>query len=144
MSEQPKSGVFQQPASDEKPDSGAGHGTEEYRPGPGEFSLIEEFQSREGAKDVSGLGMAWWDEKAQGYRATWCSSSNPRGCIVMAHLAKWEGSQFVLGDEWEMMGKRFSFKEVLSDITPASFTQTLYQGEAGGELKRLMTIKATK
>jgi hypothetical protein len=25
-----------------------------------------------------------------------------------------------------------------------SFTQTLYQGEAGGELKKIMTVKATK
>ena len=36
------------------------------------------------------------------------------------------------------------FKEVISDITPKSFTQTLYQGATGGELKLLMTIRAIK
>ena len=62
----------------------------------------------------------------------------------MAHLAKWERDQFVLRDEFERNGKKFSFKEVFSEITPTSFTQTLYQGEAGKELKRLLTIHATK
>ena len=33
------------------------------------------------------------------------------------------------------------FKEVFSKITPTSFTQTLYQGEAGRDLKRLLTIQ---
>ncbi len=62
----------------------------------------------------------------------------------MAHLAKWEGNQFVLRDEFEKDGKKFSFKEVFSEITPTSFTQTLYQGEAGKELKWLATIHATR
>jgi ketosteroid isomerase-like protein len=62
----------------------------------------------------------------------------------MAKLAQWEGDQFVLGDESESGGKKFMFKEVVSDITPNSFTQTLSQGESGDELKRLMTIHATK
>jgi hypothetical protein len=126
------------------PNGGAGQGKEVYRAGPGGFSLIEEFHSKEATDEASGLGLAWWDEKAQGYRAVWCVNSNPGGCIVMARLANWEGGQFVLGDESERMGKKMSFKEVLSDITPASFTQTLYQGESGAELKRFMTIKATK
>jgi hypothetical protein len=130
--------------SDTMPNNGTGQGREVYRPGPGGFSLIEEFHSKEAKGDDSGLGVAWWDEKARGFRAVWCESRNPKGCVVMARLANWEGDQFVLGDEWEMGGKKFSFKEVFSDMTPRSFTQTLLQGESGGELKRLMTIKATK
>jgi hypothetical protein len=62
----------------------------------------------------------------------------------MAHLAKLEGDQFVLGDEFERNGKRFEFKEIFSEITLTSFTQTIYQGEAGKELKRVLTIRATK
>ena len=50
----------------------------------------------------------------------------------------------VLTDEFEMMGKKMAFKEVFSDITTMSFTQTLYRGEAGGELRKYMTVKATK
>lgn len=130
--------------SESMPGGGVGQGTEVYRPGPGGLSLIEEFHSKEPTGEASGLGLAWWDEKAKGYRAVWCDSSDPGGCVVMSRLANWEGDQFVLGDEFERMGKRFSFKEVFSDLTPTSFTQTLYQGEPGGELKAFMTIRATR
>jgi hypothetical protein len=106
--------------------------------------LIEEYHSANPSGDISGLSVTWWDEKAQGYRAIWCVSSNPGGCVVMVKLAKWEGDQFVLGDEFERNGRKFTFKEVVSDITPVSFTQTLYQGESTAELKRLMTIRAVK
>ena len=62
----------------------------------------------------------------------------------MARIARWEGDQFVLGDEFEMNGNKFVFKEVLSEITPTSYTHTVYQGEAGKELKKLATIHATR
>jgi hypothetical protein len=126
------------------PNGGIGRGEEVYRPGPGGRSLIEDVHLKDSTGESTGLGLAWWDEKAQGYRAVWCESGIPGGCIVMSRLARWEGDQFVLGDETERMGKRYSFKEVISDMTAASFTQTLYAGESGGELKRLMTIRATK
>jgi hypothetical protein len=126
------------------PRGGVGRGQQTWRAGPGGFSLIEDYHSTNSDGDTSGLSVTWWDEKAQGYRAIWCVSSNPGGCVAMANLAKWEGDQFVLGDQFERNGKKFAFREVVSDITPTSFTQTLYQGEAGGELKRLMTIRATK
>ena len=129
---------------DRTPNGGTGQGREVYRPGPGGTSLIEEFHSREGTTEVSGLGLAWWDEQAQGYKAVWCYSGNPGGCGVMAHSARFEGADFVLTDEFERMGKKLAFKEVFSDITTMSFTQTLYQGDVGGDLKRVMTIKATK
>jgi hypothetical protein len=60
----------------------------------------------------------------------------------MKEPARWKDGEFVLRDQWEAMGKKFSFKEVVSEISPKSFTQTLYQGESGGELKRVMLIKA--
>jgi hypothetical protein len=130
--------------SEAMPEGGTGQGEEVYKAGPGGVSLIEEIHLKEGGREVSGLGVGWWDEKAKGFRALWCDSENPNGCIMMAHLAKWEGDQWVLGDEFEKNGKKFIFKEVFSEITPTSFTQTLYQGEAGKELKRLLTIHATR
>jgi hypothetical protein len=36
------------------------------------------------------------------------------------------------------------FKEIFGDITETGFTQTLYGGEVGGELKVDQTIQATK
>ena len=130
--------------SEAMPNGGAAEGTEVYRAGPGGVSIIEEIHLKESSGEISGLGIGWWDEKAHGYKALWCDSQNPNGCILMAHLAKWEGDQFILRDEFEKNGKKFNFKEVFSEIAPASFTQTLYQGEAGKELRKLATIHATK
>jgi hypothetical protein len=130
--------------TEQLPKGGTGAGREVFRPGPGGASLVEEFRAREGTRDVSGLGLAWWDESAQGFRAVWCSDDNPAGCGVMSGLARFDGADFVLTDEFEMMGKKMAFKEVFSNITTVSFTQTLYQGEAGSELKKIMTVQATK
>ena len=130
--------------SEAMPNGGAAEGTEVYRAGPGGVSIIEEIHLKESTGEISGLGIGWWDEKAHGYKALWCDSQNLNGCILMAHFAKWEGDQFVLRDEFEKNGKKFNFKEVFSEIKPASFTQTLYQGEAGKELRKLATIHATK
>jgi hypothetical protein len=130
--------------SETMPNGGTGVGEEVYRTGPGGVSIIEEIHLKEQGREVSGLGVGWRDKKARGYRALWCDSENPAGCILMAHLATWEGDQFVLHDEFERNGKKLNFKEVFSEVTPTSFTQTLYQGEAGKELKRLLTIHATK
>ena len=130
--------------SESMPNGGRGEGEEVYRAGPGGASIIEEIHLKEATAEISSMGLAWWDAKAGGYRTIWCDGENPAGCIVMAHLAKWQRDEFVLGDEFERNGKRFEFKEVFSEITPTSFTQTLYQGEKGKELKRLLTIYATK
>jgi hypothetical protein len=130
--------------SEAMPNGGVGEGTEVYRAGPGGLSIIEEIHLKESTGEISGLGIGWWDEKAHGYKALWCNSQNPNGCILMAHLARWEGDRFVLRDEFEKDGKKFNFKEVFSEIMPTSFTQTLYQGEVRKELKRLLTIQATR
>jgi len=130
--------------SETLPSGGVGEGTEVYRAGPGGVSIIEEIHLKESTGEISGLGIGWWDEKAHGYKALWCDSQNPNGCILMAHFARWEGDRFVLRDEFEKNGKKFNFKEVFSEITPTSFTQTLYEGEVGKELKRLLTIHATR
>ena len=130
--------------SEMMPNGGMGEGEEVYRAGPGGVSIIEEIHLKESTGEISGLGVGWWDAKAHGYRAVWCDSENPAGCILMAHLAKWEGDDFVLGDEFERNGKKFIFKEVFSEITPTSLTQTLYQGEAGKELKKLATLHGVR
>lgn len=62
----------------------------------------------------------------------------------MSKLAGWEGGQFVIRDEFERDHRTIVYREVFSDLTPVSFTQTVYQGESGGELKRMTTIRAAK
>ena len=126
------------------PSGGLGRGEEVWRAGPGGLSLIEDYHSKTPKGEFFGLSVSWWDEKAKGYRAVWCANSLPAGCIVMAKLAKWEGNQLVLGDEFERNGKKFTFKETLSDVTPNSYSQAQYEGESGAELKQLVTIHATR
>ncbi|MGA9509211.1 MAG: hypothetical protein WBV55_11395 [Candidatus Sulfotelmatobacter sp.] len=93
---------------------------------------------------MTGLATFWWDEAAQGYRTIWCDSTNPGGCISFKNVARWEGPQLVLVEDYEANGKKVVFKEVFSDITPGAFTQKLYGGEAGKELKVDQIIRATK
>jgi hypothetical protein len=126
------------------PKGGVGQGTEVWRPGPGGLSLVEEFQARVGDREFSGLGLIWWEAHAEGYRVIWCGSANPRGCVIMSKLASWENDEFVVRDEFERDGRKVVYREVFSGFTPDSFTQTIYEGESGGELKRTLTIHAAK
>jgi hypothetical protein len=138
--------IRQQFASrEDMPNGETGKGTEEWRPGPGARSLIEDIHTkRPGRPLTSGLAVIWWDAAASGYRVLWCGSANPRGCVVMSKLAEWHGGEFVIADEYERDGKQIVYREVFSDLTPASFVQTIYEGVAGGALKRMLTIRARK
>jgi len=130
--------------SDQIPGGGLATGEEVWTPGPGGLSLIENYHSTGAEGEMAGIGVAWWDVNTGRFQVTWCDNTNPTGCTVLKHGAKWEGDQIVAVDEWDSAGKRTTSKEVFSNITRNSFTQTLYQGETGGDLKRLMTIKATR
>lgn len=125
------------------PNGGVGEGTEVWRPGPGGFTLIEEYHSKNPAGETFGLSLAWWDDKAQRYQSLWCVNSNPQGCQTGFTLA-WEGNKIVVTSEFERDGKDFAWHEVVSDITPTSFTQTADIGPIGGKSKRWLTIHATK
>ena len=126
------------------PNGATGEGQIVWRAGPGRFSVIEEYESKRGSTEVAGLGVFWWDEAAPGYRTIWCDSTNPGGCINFENVARWEGPQFVLVEDYEVNGKKVIFKEVFNNIAPGAFTQTLYGGESGKELKVDQIIRATK
>jgi hypothetical protein len=126
------------------PDGATGEGRIVWRPGPGGFSLVEDYQSKQGDRQVTGLGVFWWEESSGGYRTIWCDSTNPGGCIYFKNVARWDGAQLVLVEDYEMNGKKFTFKEVFGDITQNTFTQTLYGGESGGSLKVDQLIQARK
>jgi hypothetical protein len=126
------------------PNGATGAGQIVWRAGPGRISTIEEYRSKRGGAEVTGLGVFWWDEAAQGYRTIWCESTNPGGCISFKNVARWEGPQLVLVEDYEANGKKVIFKEVFGDIAPGGFTQTLYGGDAGKELKVDQIIRATK
>lgn len=50
----------------------------------------------------------------------------------------------MLVEDYEVNGKKVVFKEVFGGIVPGAFTQTLYGGDAGKELKVDQIIQATK
>jgi hypothetical protein len=126
------------------PDGKTGIGTIVWRPGPGGFSVIEEFRSQQGDEEVTGLGEFWWVDTANGYHTIWCDSTNPGGCIDFKNSARWEGSKLVLEEDYEINRKKFTFREEFTDFTATTFTQTLYGGPLGGPLKVDETIHATR
>lgn len=121
-----------------------GAGTIVWRPGPGGFSVVEEFHSKQGEQDVNGLGMMWWDEGSKGFHTIWCDSTNPGGCIDFKNVARWEGPDLVLQEDYELNGKKFTFKEVFGEFSELGFKQTLYGGEAGKDLKVDEVIEAKR
>jgi len=130
--------------SENIPTGGSGVGEEVWRPGPGGHSLIEEYHSSGAEGEVSGLGIFWPSKGPLTMRVLWCESANANGCGVMKGGAKWEGNQVVIEDESELGGKKMIFREVFSAISRSSFTQTLYEGESAGDLKKVVTISATR
>ena len=126
------------------PNGKTGTGTIIWRPGPGRYSVIEEFRSQQGDEEVTGLGEFWWDDAVNGYHTIWCDSTNPGGCIDFKNPAHWEGSKLVLQEDYEIKGKQFTFREEFTDFRPSGFTQTLYGGEVGGPLKVDEVIHATR
>jgi hypothetical protein len=131
--------------SDLVPKGGTGRSRDSYRVGPARLSLIEEYQG-EGAGGKSwGIGTIWWDAEAQGFHFVWCDSfALDRGCRISSQLGRWVGNDYVATDERVVSGKQVFEKEVWSDFTPNSFSQTLYTGEASDKLKRFLTIKARR
>ena len=121
-----------------------GVGTIIWRRGPGGFSAVEEFRSKQGEVQFTGIGMMWWEEALHGYHVIWCDSTNPGGCINFKNAARWEGSSLILQEDYEVRGKEYTFKEVFGHITSDSFTQTLYGGEAGASLKVDEIIRGRK
>jgi ketosteroid isomerase-like protein len=105
---------------------------------------MEEVHDQTPAGETFGLGLTWW-YKTKGFQGLWCINTNPNGCaIVPGPGLKWDGKQQVIDTEFERQEKKFAWHEVLSDITPTSFTQSADIGELGGPLKRWLTIHAIR
>lgn len=130
--------------SEELPNGGTGEGLEVWRPGPGGRSVIEELHEKSTNGELNGMAVAWWDEKEQGQRFVWCDNIEPHGCYVSRSVAKWDGNRLVYTEEIEKNGKSVTKQEVFSDITSTSFVQILQAGPTGGEMKPVVTMKATK
>jgi len=130
------------------PNGGRGHGETIFRPGPGGFTIEEEYHSLTPAGELFGFGLIWFDATRGSLEHTWCINVYPTGCEMFPPPPQpgpqWNGKQLVLHVEDDKSGQKFVFHEVISDITPTSFTQTADVGENGALVKRWFTIHATR
>ncbi len=86
--------------------------------------------------------MIWYDAKAGGYRGVWCDSMSP-ACDA-GGLTKWEGENLVGTNDTEMMGKKMSYKETMSNFSPEGFKMDMEMSSEGGPMKHAMTIEYMK
>ena len=63
----------------------------------------------------------------------WCDNTAPVACRTLHNKADWKEGRLVLSDERYEDGKKHLFQELFAFDTPDSFTQTLAEGEAGGQ-----------
>lgn len=130
--------------NEQMPKGASGTGEETWRAGPGGLSVIEEYHSTGEEGEVSGLGIFWPDKQMPRMQTVWCDSIDPTGCSAMSGGARWDGNQVVVTSERGQDGRTITFKEVFSDITDRSFTQTVYEGASGGSLQPSLTIHAAR
>ena len=124
-------------------DNGATTGEEVWQPGPGGMPLIEDFRARTASgEQLNDYAVVWWDNKAKKIRGVWCADFNDQGCTPLE--VRWRGSDIEMVGEYDGRGKATAWKEVFHMTSPTSFTQILYMGTPGGELKKVSTIVAEK
>lgn len=129
-------------ASDMMP-AGTSTGMAMFRNGPGGFSVIENMSMNGSMGKFTGMGIVWYDLKDQEYKGTWCDSMTP-ACDT-SFSARWEGDKLVATGSSEMPdGKKTYMREEYTDITPNSFTFTMYGGPNENSLQKFMTMKYTR
>ena len=124
-------------------------GEENWKAGPGGYTLLEEEHLHMPKADVFLLGIVWWNSTTKSLQGMECQNLLPYTCDVKGALnditMSWDGKQFVIDEiETSSAGKKSIWHEVWSDITSNSFTHSGEYGEPGGPRKRLFTIQATK
>jgi hypothetical protein len=126
------------------PTRGTGTGQATFTLGPGGNSIIESYQSKSGPMGgkFRGHGVVWYDAKAGGYRSVWCDSMSPM-CEV-GGTTKWDGDKLIGTTESEMMGKKMTYKETMSEFTPNGFKMDMEISSDGNPMKHAMTIEYTR
>ena len=127
----------------ETSDHGETTGEEVWQGGAGGMPLTEEFRATTASGDRStDYAAGWWDGKAKKVRGIWCADFNDQGCTPFEVTSR--GSDIEMTGEYESKGKSTRWKEIFDVTSATTFTQTLYLGTPGGELKKVSTIVAEK
>ena len=124
-------------------------GEETWRPGPGGYTLIEEETLQMREQPLFLLGILWWDSASKTLKGMECQNLLPYTCDIKGARGdiamKWDDKQLVIDEtETSETGRKSTWHEVWSDITPTSFVQTGEYGQPGAPRKKLFTIHATR
>jgi hypothetical protein len=118
-----------------------------WEPGPGGFTLLEKEHVSRVAGEQFLLLILWWDDSTHRFRSMLCSNSGVEACDVTSYTnstLSWDGKTLVLDFPFTEGRRQMRWHGVWSDIAATSFTETGDVGEAGGPLKRVLTIHATR
>src|SRR5262249_41890814 len=119
------------------PKAMTGGGTEVIRRGPGGFSLISDYNSKNPGGSFVGHGIIAWDDKNHIYNFVWLDSTSP---ALSTMTGKWESGDLVFTTNTEVGGKPTYLKLTYRDLKPDSFTLTEEASTEGGPLQRLFTV----
>jgi len=127
----------------ETSDHGETTGEEVWQGGAGGMPLTEEFRATTASGDRStDYAAGWWDGKAKKVRGIWCADFNDQGCTPFEVTSR--GSDIEMTGQYDSKGKSTAWKEIFHITSATTFTQTLYMGAPGKELKKVSTIVAER
>ncbi len=82
-----------------------------------------------------------WND-AGGLHGLWCASINDKGCSPIA--VEWRGNKAILSGEFSRKGRAYAWRREFTFDGTRKFTQQLFQGEKGKELKLLLTASGER
>ena len=136
-------------------------GEERWHTLPGGIPLVEEYHSKssDGREEFDSAAI-WWDATAHRYVGLFCAGFVDQGCTpfnVVWRTSRQSAKQghpsshqrrmqeeIIMSGEYQENGKKQMWREDFSFTSPKTFTQTLFLGERGQELKRAAVIVATR
>jgi hypothetical protein len=127
----------------ETSDHGETTGEEVWQGGTGGMPLTEEFRATTASGEkLTDYAAVWRDGKAEKVRGIWCADFNEQGCTPFEVTSR--GSDIEMKGEYDSKGKSTAWKEIFHITSATTFTQTLYSGAPGEELKKVSTIVAER
>jgi Protein of unknown function (DUF1579) len=123
------------------PNGGTGSGVYRSVRGPGGFSILTDYHYTGPQGESSGHQILTWDPK-QGHYVGYVVTSTSPGSITLT--GNWEGVELVLNGEFEAHAMLVRFKEVFSEIAPATMMLRQYNSTDGAPAQLFGTTKFTK
>src|SRR5215472_2887550 len=84
------------------PRASVNSGVENWRPGPGGYTLIEEEQVQMHGQQDFLLGVVWWDSASKSLRGMECQNLLPYTCDIKGARSDitmgWDGKQFAINE----------------------------------------------